>query len=186
MHTNKRALPQVTLVLTESLSACNRGKSFICISMLPEEEHWVWNGFLLYSQAMFFTLDFTEFGDICVLTARGNSVRLINLPMFFIVPPFSFIDRTTSIVKGSLSVLLTLHEIPCVLIALGILGSIRSPQNPDVCASSMLPGKRAHVIEIYKSGFKDGWKAIEGLLHGLFWKKWWMFFSINSWICWCQ
>lgn len=83
---------------------------------------------------------------------------MINLPMFFIVPPLSFIDRTTSVVKGTLSVPLTLHEIPRVLIGLGILGSIRSPQDPDVCASAMLPGKRAHIIEKHKSSsrFKNG------------------------------
>lgn len=66
--------------------------------------------------------------------------------MFSVVPPFSFIDRTTSVVKCSLSVPLTLNKIPYVVIALEILGHIRSPQEPDVCALSMLPEKRTHVI----------------------------------------
>lgn len=103
-----------------------------------------------------------EFEDICVLTVRGNSISLINLPMFFILPPSVFIHRTTSVVKGPLSVPLTLNEIPCVLIALRIQGSIRWPRDPDVCASSMLPGeenknrnriKKATVLEFVQYGY---------------------------------
>lgn len=44
-----------------------------------------------------------------------------NLPVFFIVPPFSCVDRTTSVVKDSFSVTLTFKELPTVLVALGIL-----------------------------------------------------------------
>lgn len=55
--------------------------------------------------------------------------------MFFVVLPLSFIDGTTSVVKGSLPVPLTLNKIPVVLIA---LGSIYSPCYPDMCAMPML------------------------------------------------
>lgn len=81
-----------------------------------------------------------------MLTLRGNTVSLTNLPVSFVVPPFSFVDRTASVVKGSPSVPLTLSKISCVLIALGIMGLIRSLQDPDVCASSMLAEKRAYMI----------------------------------------
>lgn len=61
-----------------------------------------------------------------------------NLPVFFIVPPFSCVDRTTSVVKDSFSVTLTFKELPTVLVALGILGSINALQKPGVCAQTML------------------------------------------------
>jgi len=67
--------------------------------------------------------------------------------MFFIVLPLSFVDRTTGVVKGSLSVPLTLIKVPFVLIALGILRSIHSHQDPDVRALTMLSARRAREIQ---------------------------------------
>lgn len=66
--------------------------------------------------------------------------------MFLIVLPFSFVDGTSGIVKGSQSVPLTLNEIPLVPISLGILGPIRSPHDPHIRACPVLPENRAHVI----------------------------------------
>ena len=80
-----------------------------------------------------------------------DSENDINLPVFFIVPQFSFIDCTTSVEQRSPSVPLTHNEIPHVLIILGILGSIQLPQHPYMCPSSMLPERRAHVIHNTKT-----------------------------------
>ncbi|KAG7226420.1 hypothetical protein INR49_013832, partial [Caranx melampygus] len=46
---------------------------------------------------------------------------------------------TTGIVKHPLSVPLAVSKIPCVLVTLGILGSIHPPPDPDLCSLPMLP-----------------------------------------------
>lgn len=62
----------------------------------------------------------------------------IHLPMLFIVFPLSFVDCTPSIIEDSMSVSLSVKEIPMVLVVLEILEPTFSFLDPHMCTFTML------------------------------------------------